>query len=169
MAPVIALTLILAAAAQAPSTMAAVAIFNVNVDRKWPVDEREPAVTAEALRLMEAAVQAVIEERKLDAPKLRQSISAFTQAREALGRTAEDKDRAPLVRDALLKGRMMAESVASATGLSDEATRQRLAGLKTAADAFDRARPVRDQADILERYFRTSSELLHAILAARVL
>src|SRR4051812_13734025 len=97
----VAVTLALLTFTQSPSTMAAVAVFTANVERKWPTDDREPFVTLEALRLMGAAVGTIAAERKVDGGKLKQSMDVFAAARAELEPAKiGDDEKPPLVRDA---------------------------------------------------------------------
>jgi hypothetical protein len=162
----IALTLILATAAQSPATMAAVAVFAANADRKWPADDREPFVTAEALRLMEAAATAIADESKINTGKVRDAIVEFSKVRlvAADHATAED-DRAAITRDALIKGELMINALAAASH-RDAASRQPLAELKKSAEQIDKKKQLRQQAEALEKYFHDAAELLRAMMAA---
>jgi hypothetical protein len=145
--------------------MAAVAVFAANAERsKWPADEREPFVTAETLRLLEAAGRAIAGDWKVDTGKVHGSITAFASARAALDGKAGDEDARPsLARDALVKGTTMITALAAAIDRDDATTKQRLSALKKSAESLDRKRQLRQQADALERYFHQASELLRAI------
>lgn len=161
----IALAVTLLTVTQSPATMAAVAIFAANVDRKWPTDEREPFVTAEALRLMEAAASAIADETKTNTGKVNAAIIDFSKARVAAvdQRVAED-DRARLIGNALVKGQSMLEALVAAH--ADATLRQRLIELKRSAEALDQKRPLRQQGDALERYFHQAADVLRALLTA---
>jgi hypothetical protein len=149
-----------------PSTMAAVAVFAANAERKWPADDREPFVTAETLRLLEAAGRAIAVDGKVDTGKVHESIAAFASARSVLEAKATDEAvRGQLARDALVKGATMITTLATALDRGDAATRQALAALKQSADALDRKRQVRQQGDVMERYFHQAAELLRALIA----
>jgi hypothetical protein len=160
----VAVTLALLTFTQSPSTMAAVAVFTANVERTWPADDREPFVTLEALRLMEAAVAAVATDRKVDNPKLKQSIDAFTAVRAELEPAKiGSEEKPPVVREALIKGVAMIEALAGAVRREDATTKSRLSELKKSADALDRKRKLSEQGDVLQRYFHEASELLKAL------
>lgn len=163
----VALILIALTITPSAATMAAVAVYSVNAERKWPADEREPAITSETLRLLEAATRAIAGDWKVDKGKLADGITGFASARATLDKLARgDKERPVAAREVLLKGRAMIDALAASVARDDAATRKPLADLKQAADQFDRRRPVRDQADVLERYFRQSSAVLKALLEA---
>lgn len=159
----VALTLSLLTVTQSPATMAAVAVFVANAERKWPADEREPFVTAEALRLMEAAASAIADEGKINTGKVHESIVEFSKARlVAVDAAAAEDDRALLARNALMKGQAMLEALAASH--TDATMRQRLTELKRSAEALDRKRQLRQQADALERYFHQAADVLRALL-----
>ena len=147
------------------STVAAVAVFTANAERKWPVDEREPFVTAEALRLLEVAGRAIADDSKLNTGKVHDSIAAFEAARAALEvKVRGDKDRPHLAREALVKGRAMIDALAAALDRDDGPMRRQLAELKQTADALDRKRQVRQQGEVLERYFHQAAELMKGLI-----
>ena len=78
------LAVTLATATPSASTLAAVKIFAVNVDRQWPADDgRGQAVTAEALHLMTVAANAMADDWKIDDRKLRSPIADLDASREA--------------------------------------------------------------------------------------
>ncbi len=160
----LALALTVVTLAQSPSTLAAVAVFTANVERKWPADEREPAVTGEALRLMDAAARAIAEDAKIDSGKIRQAMDGFAAVRKAMDTPARSEDdRTLVVRDALAKGAMVVEAVAVARRREDPKTKTQLGELKRAAEAVDRKKQLRQQGDLLERYFRQAAELMRAL------
>src|SRR4051794_12284325 len=78
-----------------PTTLAAIAVFEVNADRKWPADDREPVVTAEALRLLELAARGIATDAHIDAGKIRKSIDDFEKAHAALAPLPRDDQRLP--------------------------------------------------------------------------
>jgi hypothetical protein len=163
----VAVTLALLTLSQSPSAMAAVVVYTVNAERKWPTDEREPFVTSEALRLMEAAVRALAADRKVDNAKLKTSIDTLVAARAELEPVKPGDDERPaLVRDALIKGATMVEALTTSLRRDDETMRSRLTELKRSAEALDRKRKLEQQADSLERYFHQASVLLNAMLDA---
>lgn len=163
-----AVALMLFTAAQSPTAMAAVVMFATNVDRKWPADEREPFVTVEALRLMEAAAVAIAEDAKANTGKVKEAIDEAAAARTALEQRVADEDERPrLTRDALLKGHAMIESLAGGVRRTNATTRERLSGLKRSAEAIDRKRNLREQGETLERYFGAAAELLRGMLDAQ--
>jgi hypothetical protein len=163
----IAITLFLLSTIQSATTLAAVAIFNVNAERKWPVDDREPAVTAEALRLLEVAAKGIADDRKIDDGKVRQAIADFTAARTAFERQRSgDATRPGAAREALREGRSMIDAIADALDLDDQPMQQLLSDLKRTADSFDKHRPVRQQADVLEKYFHAASQLAREMVDA---
>jgi hypothetical protein len=162
----VAVTLALLTFTQSPTTMAAVAVFTANVERKWPTDEREPFVTLEALRLMEAAVGTVATDRKIDNTKLKQAMDGFAAARASLEPAKiGDDEKPPLVRDALIKGAAMIEALTSAVRPDDAATRSRLTELRKFAEALDRKRKLSEQVEVLQRYFHEADELLKVFAA----
>jgi hypothetical protein len=152
------------------STMAAVALFAANAERAWPVDEREPFVTAEALRLLEGAGHAIATDWKVDSGKVHDSIAALGAARAALeAKLRGDSERPRQAREALGKGRVMMDNLADALDKDDAATKRQLSELKHAADALDHKRQVRQQGEVLERYFRQASELMKGLIEAPVI
>jgi hypothetical protein len=165
--PIIPLTFILLGAMQSPSTMANVAIFTVNAERKWPSDEREPAITAEALRLLEVSATGIADDRHIDDKKVRESIADFKTAREAFEKEPRGgADRPKAAREALAKGRSMLDALADALDLDDQPMQKLLSDLKRTTDDFDRRRPIAQQADLLEKYFRDASQLTKELLDA---
>lgn len=160
-----AVLIILLVVTPSASTLAAVAVFTANTERKWPVDEREPFVTAEALRLFEAAGRAIADDWKIDTGKVHESIAAFGTARAALEVKARgDDDRPQFAREALARGRTMIDALAGALERDDATTRQQLSEFKHSADALDRKRQVRQQGEVLERYFHQAGELMQALI-----
>lgn len=161
----VAVAMMLFTAAQSPTAMAAVVMFATNVDRKWPADEREPFVTVEALRLMEAAAAAIADDAKVNTGNVKEAIDEVAAARTALEQRVADEDERPrLTRDALLKGHALIDSLAAGVRRSNATTRERLNGLKRTAEAIDRKRNVREQGETLERYFSAAAELLRSML-----
>jgi hypothetical protein len=167
--PILAITLALAAAGASPSasTLAAVKIFAVNVDRKWPADDgRGEAATSESLRLMSAAVRAMADDWKVEDGKLRDAIADFDAARETLFQHPRgDKERPELTRAALDHGRKMIDRLAEALHCDDLTAKDR-AALEKLVKQFEKDRPVREQADDLETYFKEASKLLQSMLDA---
>jgi hypothetical protein len=160
-------SLALLSAVQSPTTLAAVALFAANVDRDWPADEREPLVTAEALRLMAAATQAIAEEWKVSDGKVRQAIAAFDSARQGLSSEAPDSPRrSPRTGAALDAGRLAIEQLTTALRITDATTKGRLASLKRSVEKFSREPAAPQQADVLEQYFRDAAALLRSMLDA---
>jgi hypothetical protein len=160
------LTSILITAAQSPATMASVAVFAANAERKWPADDREPFVTGEALRLMEAAAAAIADDAKINTGKVHDAIVEFSKVRLVATdhATAED-DRAAITRDALIKGESMINALAAALH-HEAASRQQLAALKKSAESIDKKTQLRAQAAALEKYFHDAAGLLRTMLAA---
>ena len=153
------LSSVLALTAQSPSAMAAVAVFAVNADRQWPSDEREPVVTAEALRLMEAAALEVAAGAKPENKAATVSIDRFKTARTAAGAAAQD---ATMLKAALVAG---AEAMADLVATSKDATTtQRVAELKRLANAFDKKIAPRQQAGAIEKYFKSAAALLRGVI-----
>jgi hypothetical protein len=148
------------------STFAAVALFAANVDRQWPTDERGPAVTGEALRLMAVAARGIADDWKIEDGKLRESIAAFDRAREELFRHQRgDEKRPEVARDALDEGRVLIDRLAEALNHDDRTTRERSA-LKALVESFDDDKPVREQVDELEKYFQQAAAVLKSMLDA---
>lgn len=135
--------------------MAAVAVFAVNAERQWPSDERQPVVTAEALRLMEAAARELAAGAKPENKTLLAAIDRFKAARADAETGAEDATR---VRNALVAGAEMLEGVIGAS--KDTAATQRVAEVKRLANAFDRKIAPKQQSAALEKYFRAAAALL---------
>ena len=164
---IIALTLTLFTVTPSASTLAAVAVFVANAERKWPVDEREPAVTAEALRLLEAAGRAIADDWALDSGDVPESIADFASARAELEQQVRgDEDRPRFAREALVKGAEMIEALTTALDLDDAAVRRQLSALERSAEALDRKEQVRQQGEALEEYFHQTAELLQGLLDA---
>ena len=153
------LSSVLALTAQSPSAMAAVAVFAVNADRAWPSDDREPVVTAEALRLMEAAARELAAGAKPENKAATVSIDRFKTARTDAGSAAEDATK---LRTALVAG---ADAIADLVGTSKDATTtQRVAELRRLANAFDKKIAPRQQAGALEKYFKSAAALLRGVI-----
>src|SRR5262245_13941195 len=116
-----ALTLSIATATPSASTLAAVKVFAVNVDRDWPSDDaRGQAVTAEALRLMAVAARAMADDSKVDDRKLRDAIAEFDSARETLSlHPRGDRQRPAFARGALEDGRKVIDQLAAALQCAD--------------------------------------------------
>ena len=93
----VAATVTVPVASTVASAMAAVAVFAVNADRQWPSDEREPVVTAEALRLMEAAALEVAAGAKPENKAATVSIDRFKTARAAAGSAVVEVPVHPVV------------------------------------------------------------------------
>lgn len=167
--PILALTLALAAGSATPSatTLAAVKVFAVNVDRQWPSDDgRGQAVTSEALRLMAVAARAMADDWKVDDSKLRRAITDFDAARDALFQHPRgDRQRPEFARQALEDGRRVIDDLAAALRCADLTAGDRVALEKLVKD-FEKHRPVREQVDDLEHYFQEASKLLQAMLDA---
>ena len=154
-------------AAPSAATLAAVAIFRANVVRQWPTDERGPAVTVEALRLMERATRGIADDWHITDDKFRDSMADFESAWEALSRHAPgDKNRPALARDALDQGRTMIDLLAEALRDTGTPIKTGLSAMKESVEQFDRKQPVRQQVDVLERYFDQAAALLQSMLDA---
>ena len=164
---VVALALSLLSSSPSASTLAAVAVFAANADRTWPVDDREPAVTAEALRLLEVAGKSLADDWGVNAGDVRKSITAFASARAALEKQARgEEDRPRYAREAIIKGAAMIAELAGAASLDDSTTRQKLSDLKKAAEDLDRKKQVREQGAVLEKYFKQAAALMRELVEA---
>lgn len=164
---VIAVLLSLLSVTPSAATFAAVALFAANVDRKWPADDRAPAVNGEALRLMSAATKAIGSDFKISDDKWRDAMADFDTDRDALAAEVGDEERrAELVRDTLDSGRKALERLASAMKLTDRTTKGHLDALKTSIDKFDRDTPARQQGEVFAEYFREAAALLKSMLDA---
>jgi len=164
---VFAFTLTLLSASPSASTLAAVAVFAANVDRTWPADEREPFVTAEALRLMEVAGRSIADDLRVNSGVVRKSLDAFASTRAALEGEAREEERPRYAREALARGRAMLAALAAALHMSDGTTRQRLAALDKSADDINRKRALRKQRRTIEDYFRQAAGMMRALLDAQ--
>lgn len=159
--------LALASATPSASTLAAVKIFAVNVDRQWPTDdERAAAVTGEALRLMAVAARGMADDWKVDDGKWRDAIASFDSAREILSRHPRgDKERPESARDALNQGREMIDRLAAALNCTEATARDR-DQLEQLAKKFDKRRPVAEQVADLQKYFQQAAKLMESMLDA---
>ena len=153
------LSSVLALTAQSPSAMAAVAVFAVNAERQWPADERQPIVTAEALKLMEAAARELAAGAKPENKALLAAIDRFKAARADAEKGADDANR---LRLALVAGADMLEDLVAAS--KDAASAQRSAEVKRLANALDRKVAPRQQSAALEKYFRAAAALLRGAM-----
>jgi len=163
----IVLTLSILSSSPSATTLAAVAVFVANTDRQWPVDEREPFVTAEALRLMEVAGRALADDWGVNTGDLRESIEAFSQSRVALEKQARgDADRPRYARDALAKGEAMLSELAAVLDLDDATLTKLMAQLEDTTADFDRKRQVRQQADVLESFFHHAAAVMRELVDA---
>jgi len=161
------LTLALQTASPSATTLAAVERFAVNVDRKWPTDEREPFVTGEVLRLMLDATRAIATDWRLDDRKLRESIDDVEAARAALLRLPRgDRKRPQLAREVLDKGRQMIDRLTDAIG-EDDTARATLAALNDSLRKFEDDRPVRQQVDAMKEYFQEAVKVFRTIVDTR--
>ena len=165
--PALALMLTVASTAPSATTLAAVKVFAVNVDRQWPSDDaRAAAVTAEALRLMSVAVRDMADDWKVDDNALRDAIGSFDAARAALSTHPRgDGKRPAAARAALEAGRVMVDRLAAALNCADLTAKER-GNLKRLADEFEKKRPVREQVDDLEKYFQDAAAAITSMLDA---
>ena len=160
---VIVLSLSILFSSPSAQTLATIAVFVANTDRQWPVDEREPFVTAEALRLLEAAGRSLADDWGVNDGDVHESIAAFSLSRVALEKQARgDDDRPRYVREALANAESMLDALAAAVDL-DETTPQLLARLEDTTDEFDRKRQVRQQVDVLETFFGHAAALMREL------
>jgi hypothetical protein len=120
-----------------------------------------PAETADALRRLATAVQAVAGDAL---PALRPAADSLRVAAGALQREADLARQAPLARDAFVLGAAMLRQVQerrvpAAGGLAD--------ALAHAAEAVDPARPFAGQGRAVQRYLDTAGALLERVAHSR--
>ena len=113
---------------------------------------------------MEVATQSLTDESKLTDPKLRDAISSFRSAREALAaRATTDPQRMGAARAALETGVVMIDRLTTALGPPTGMTSER-AALKRAADGLEKNVPLEKQGDVLERYFKQAAAIVKSLL-----
>jgi hypothetical protein len=160
------LTVVLALSLQAQTPAAGTLdAFIAQVDREWPGESRQQAITTDSLRLMADAVAAVAARGRIDSPRLARPLQQFREETEryAKGKPGTERQSEQL-RRTFLTGVAVMEAL---TERVDEGRtlKARVSALERAAKSLDDDDPVLRQPDVIERFFRHAGEILKLVEA----
>lgn len=137
----------------------AVQAFVQQVEREWPGESAQQAITAESLRLFAEAVRIVGKENapiaELD------KLTRLTESYAANKPDAPDQPRR--LREALLAATNVADRLIAVHGAAGEHNARRLAAMRRAAESLDLKQPLRRQPDVIERVFHQAAEILQGV------
>jgi hypothetical protein len=158
------LTIVLALAMLAQSAGAdRLDAFVAQVDRDWPGETRQQAITTDSLRLMADAIAAVAARVRLDSPRVAGRLEQLREETEryAQGTPGTERQSGQLRRTFLTGVDVMAALIDRIDeGRELEA---RVSALQRTARSLDDDDPVLVQPDVIERYFRHAGEILKLV------
>lgn len=150
--------------AQVPAPPAqAVETFVQHVDREWPGESQQQALTRDSLRLLADAVADLARRHKLSSSEFERELQALRDAtaRYAAG-TPGDASQSRQLRKTLETAADLVRTLAVHTGAASSID-ARLNALERSAESLDRDQPLRRQPDVLERFFHHAAETLKAV------
>jgi hypothetical protein len=148
---------------QAPQRAQAVEAFVEHVDREWPGEAHQQALTGKSLNLLVNAIESVAQRRQAasaefvgELQEIRDETAKYT------GGTPGDLAQSRQLRKTLRAAADIVQTLAVRTGIASS-MEQRLNALNRAARSLDDDQPLRRQPDVLERFFHHAAEILKTI------
>jgi hypothetical protein len=141
----------------------AIDVFVQHVDREWPGEAHQQALTGESLNLLLNAVEVLAQRRNATSAEFARSLQ---QVRSETGKygagTPGDLSQSRQLRKTLRTTADVVRILAERTGVADS-IEARLNALDRSARSLDDDQPLRRQPDVLERFFRHAAEILKAM------
>ena len=152
-----------AATAQSADARTALQSFVAHVEREWPGQAEQQAITVESLNLLADTVRSIASARGQLTPD---TLTVLDRLRTETQRFASGKPdnttQSTQMRHVLTTATDLLARLAASAGTE---TQSRLAALRRAADGLDARQPLFRQPDVLERYFHQAAELLSDVAA----
>jgi hypothetical protein len=159
-----------AASGQMPSVSEpALRLFLEQVDREWPGESEQQAITVKSLELLAAAIGSIARRKQLPLPNLERSVCELRELTERYraGRP-DDLVQARRLRETFVSAADLIDRLLTSAGLQKKPVDPRLGALHRAAESLDASLTVRRQPDVLERFFTHAGEALRRIETADV-
>jgi len=138
----------------------AVRAFIQQVEREWPGQAAQQALTVESLRLLGDAVESLASPQQKSAQEFMTVFARFrTETRRFESGTPDDIAQSANLQHAFITGVDLMRRLVGAKAEMEPA-KTRLAALRRSADGIDRKQPLRRQPDVIERFFHQAAELL---------
>jgi hypothetical protein len=153
-----------AACATRAADTAVLTEYRQQVQREWPGESHQQALTTDTLRLLAAAIGAVAERRTEAWPELASRLERMRADTEAyrLGQPGTLDQSAALRRIFMNTAGLITELVERA-GVAERPVDPRLSALHRAAESLAPDMLLRRQPDTLERFFHHAGEALHRV------
>ena len=137
--------------------------FIEQVEREWPGDARQQAITVESVTLLANTVESIASSRQALTPDLRTVLDRLrTEIRRFETGTAGIATQSVQLRHVLTTATDLLARLAG-NDAAKEPAKSRLAALRRSVDGLDGKTPLRRQPDVLERYFHQAAELLRDV------
>lgn len=150
-----------------PVSDPALRLFLEQVDREWPGESEQQAITVKSLELLADAIGSVARRKQLPLPDLESSVRELRELTERYraGRP-DDLVQARRLRDTFVSAADLIDRLLTSAGLQKKPVDPRLGALHRSAESLDAALTVRRQPDVLERFFTHAGEALRRIETA---
>jgi hypothetical protein len=147
-----------------PADDSALREFIEQVEREWPGESHQQALTADSLMLLATAIVSVAERRRLASPDLLRQVEALREQTGAYRASTPGRlDQTERLRRVFIAGADIVDGLVEAAGLEKRPVDPRLSALRRAAESLDPALVPLRQPDVIERYFHHAAEALKRV------
>jgi hypothetical protein len=137
--------------------------FVAHAERDWPGTAQQQALTADTLDWLASAVQSLATTKQLRVADLPGRLQAFRALlKEFAAGDPEQLAQTLVLRRTFAAGAALIDDLVAAAGLEPAGDRPP-SDVRRAADALDSGRLPRQQAEVIERYFRQASQALQRV------
>jgi hypothetical protein len=148
----------------------ALRLFLEQIDREWPGESEQQAITVASLELLADAIGSVARRTQLPLPNLERSVRELRQLIERYrAGKPDDLVQARRLRETFVEAADLIDRLLTSAGLQKKPVDPRLGALHRAAESLDTAMTVRRQPDVIERFFSHAGEALRRIEKSEVL
>jgi hypothetical protein len=138
------------------------------VEREWPGESAQQALTADSLTLLADAIASVADRQQLTTPQVRLAIEQLRRQTQAYrAGTPGTHEQAKRLRRTFKETAALVDSLVARAALKQEPVDPGLAALARAADSLDDDMLLRRQPDVIERFFHHAAAALRRVDAAR--